>query len=155
MKLLHRTESACTFLIGKRERDLFLALLRRYPVLSGAHYRSRGGAKSEAARANQELLEEALAEQQRENRRSLEEMLAQPGRFQENELGYTFALSASELEWMLQILNDIRVGSWVQLGEPKNDLRGLPEINEQNIEVAWALEVAGNFEHSLLEAVDA
>jgi hypothetical protein len=155
VKLLHRSESACTFLIGKRERDVFLGLLRRYPVLSGAHYRSRGGAKSDAARANQELLEEALAEQQRENRRNLEEMLAQPARFQESEFGYTFTLSAAELEWMLQILNDIRVGSWVQLGEPNTNLPGFPQVNEQNIEVAWALEIAGNFEQSLLDAAGA
>src|SRR5262249_2542078 len=122
--------------------------------LSGAHYRSRGGAKSEAARANQELLEEALAEQQRENRRNLEEMLAQPGRFQESELGYTFTLATSELEWILQILNDIRVGSWVQLGEPDTNAAGLPEISEKNIEVAWALDIAGGFEQSLLEATE-
>lgn len=151
MKLLNRSESAFTFLIGKRERDLFLTLLRRYPVLKAAHYRSRGGAKSQSARENQELLEEALAEQQRENRRNLDEMLAQTGRFQEMELGFTFALSPSELEWLLQVLNDIRVGSWVQMGEP-NTNRELPKLNEENVQLAWSVEMAGLFEHSLLEA---
>jgi hypothetical protein len=155
VKLLHRSESAFTFRIGKREREVFLGLLRRYPVLKTAHFRSRGGAKSEAARSNQELLEEALAEQQRENRRNLEEMLAQPGRFQESELGYNFTLSGSELEWLLQVLNDIRVGSWVQLGEPDTNLAGVPDINEKNIEVAWAIEIAGRFEQTLLDAADA
>ena len=54
------------------------------------------------------LLEEALAEQQRENRRNLEEMLNQPNRFQESELGFTFALSPSELEWVLQRVRTLR-----------------------------------------------
>jgi hypothetical protein len=152
VKLLNRSETAFTFLIGKRERDLFLTLLRRYPILSTAHYRAKGGAKSESARANQELLEEALAEQQRENKRNLEEMLAQPNRFQESELGFTFTLSPYELEWVLQVLNDIRVGSWVQLGEPDINTRELPELSEQNMQSAWAIEMAGLFEHTLLEA---
>ena len=148
MKLLGRSDSGYAFLIGKRERELFLTLMRRYPVLSGAHYHSRGG----GTQANQELLDEALAEQQRENRRNLEQMLAQPARFQEGELGFTFTLSPAELEWVLQILNDIRIGSWVQLGEPDINVRQLPELSEKNMELAWAIEMAGLFEHSLLEA---
>jgi hypothetical protein len=153
VKLLNRTESGFTFLIGKRERELLLALLRQYPVLKTAHYRSRGGAKSQSARENQELLEEALAEQQRENRRNLDEMLAQAGRFQETELGFQFTVSASELEWLLQVLNDIRVGSWVQMGEPDTN-RELPKLTDENVQLAWAIEMAGLFEHTLLEAAN-
>jgi hypothetical protein len=150
VKLVDRTESGCTFLIGKRERELFIALLRRYPVISTSHFSARKLGESE--RKNQELLQEALAEQQRENRRNLEEMLGQAGRFTESELGFSFTLSAAELEWVLQILNDIRVGSWVQLGEPDISIRHLPEGSEQKMELAWAMEMAGLFEHSLLEA---
>ncbi len=157
MKLLKRSEATFTFLIGKRERELFLALLRRYPLLPVTHYRSRGegraeAQKTESALANQELLEEALGEQQRENRRNLEEMLNQAGRFEESDLGFIFTLSSSELEWVLQILNDIRIGSWVQLGEPDTNARDLPELSEGNMQLAWSIEMAGLFEHSLLEA---
>ena len=152
MKLLERTEDGYTFLIGKRERDLLAALLRKYPVLNSAHFHSRGntGAPDE----NQALLEEALAEQQRENRRNLDEMLNQAGRFQENDFGFTFRLSPSELEWVLQVLNDIRVGCWVQLGEPDANARQLSELNEENMQLAWAVEMSGLFEHSLLEAAN-
>lgn len=152
VKLLQRTESGYTFLIGKRERELLTSLLGRYPVLGSTHFRTRGPRPPTDKESNQALLEEALAEQQRENRRSLEEMLSQAGRFEENELGFTFILSPGELEWMLQILNDIRVGSWVRLGEPDINTRHLPELNEENVQLAWALEMAGLFEHSLLEA---
>lgn len=152
MKLLQRTETGYTFLIGKRERELLFALLGRYPVLGSTHFRTRGGKVEKEPDANQTLLEEALAEQQRENRRHLEEILNQPGRFHEDELGYKFSLSPSEVEWLLQVLNDIRVGSWVQLGEPDISVRHLPELNEQNVQLAWALEMAGLFEHSLIEA---
>jgi hypothetical protein len=53
---------------------------------------------------------------------------------------------------VLQVLNDIRVGSWVQLGEPNINTRELPELSEQNMQYAWAIEMAGLFQHTLLEA---
>lgn len=152
MKLLERNEAGYIFLIGKRERELLSSLLRRYPVLGTTHFRPRGSNAQTTADENQTLLEEALAEQQRENRRNLEEMLNQPGRFKENEFGFTFHLNGAELEWILQVLNDIRVGSWVQLGEPDTNARQLPELNEESMQLAWAIEMAGLFEHSLLEA---
>jgi hypothetical protein len=154
VKVVKRTESGCTFLIGKREREVLTALLQRYPVLRSGHFRSRGEQKKSAGgEENEALLEEALAEQQRENRRQLDEMLHQPGRFKENEFGFTFHLSPPEMEWVLQVLNDIRVGSWVELGEPDATIRQFTELNEQSMQLAWAVEMAGLFEHSLLEAV--
>lgn len=153
MKLLKHDGSHLVFLIGKRERELLATLLRRYPVIIGAHYRSRHPAKTEEAKKNQELLEEALAEQQKENRRLVEQMLAESGRFKEAELGFTFSVTPSEAEWMLQVLNDVRVGSWIQLGEPDTSKTVLPEATEQNVQLAWAMEVAGHFQHALLEAV--
>jgi hypothetical protein len=150
VKLIERTDSSFTFLIGKRERELLLALLKRYPVLSAGHFR-KGKAKG-TPDENQALLEEALAEQQRENLHNLEEMLNKSGRFKENDFGFAFTLAPPELEWVLQILNDIRVGSWVQLGEPDGNSRELPPLNEESMQLAWAIEMAGLFEHSLLEA---
>ena len=152
MKLIKREELHCTFLIGKREREMLFALLRRYPVVIGGHFGARHPAKTDEAKTNQQLLEEALAEQQKENRKQLELMLAQNGRFAENDLGFTFRLNDSELEWLLQVLNDIRVGSWVQLGEPNPDSTPQITLTEQNVQLAWAMEMAGLFQHSLLEA---
>ena len=154
MKLIKREETHYTFLIGKREREMLFTLLRRYPVVIGGHYRTRHPAKTDEAKKNQQLLEEALAEQQKENRKQLELMLTQTGRFAENDLGFTFRLNDSELEWLLQVLNDIRVGSWVQLGEPNQDATPQIALTEQNMQLAWAMEMAGLFQHSLLEATE-
>jgi len=152
--MLEKTDHSLIFLIGKRERELLTAILRRYPVMIAAHYGNRvHGANSEPLK-NQELLQEALAEQQKENRRQLEELLAQSGRFSEDELGFRFHLAPGELEWVLQILNDVRVGSWVQLGEPDGDSPLLDaNITEQSVQLAWTMEMAGLFEHELLKAL--
>ena len=81
-------------------------------------------------------------------------MLKEAGRFTEDELGFTFALKPGELEWLLQVLNDIRVGSWVRLGEPAENSISSLEPTEENVQLAWALEIAGLFEHTLLAAAD-
>jgi len=132
-----------------------VALLRRYPVMIAAHYRARHPARTPEAKKNQELLEDALAEQQNENRRNLEVLLKEPGRFTEHALGFVFKLSYPEVEWLFQVLNDIRVGSWIQLGEPDPDKAPPAQATEENVQLAWALEMAGLFEHVLLEAINA
>ena len=152
MKLLKRDDTYSSFLIGKREREMLFSLLKRYPVLSGAHYQRRHPPSGDDAKKNQELLQEALAEQQKENRKQLEQLLSESGRFVENDLGYTFRLSTSEIEWLLQVLNDIRVGSWVQLGEPDPKQPPVAPLTEQTMMLAWSMEIAGHFQHSILEA---
>lgn len=153
MKLIQREQGYCSFLIGKREREMLFSLLKRYPVISGTYFNNRHPAKSEEAKKNQELLQEALAEQQKENRKQLEQMLAESGRFVENDLGYTFRLSNAEVEWLLQVLNDIKVGSWVHLGEPDAKKPSSAPLTEHSMMIAWSMEIAGLFQHSLLEAV--
>lgn len=155
MKLIKRDESHYVFLIGKREREMLFSLLRRYPVTIAAHFRNRHPPKSDDAKKNQQLLEEALADQQKENRRQLDLMLNEKGRFKQNDLGFTFRLGESELEWLLQVLNDIRVGSWIQLGEPDPDAPAKLPLNEETMQLTWSMEIAGLFEHSLLEATQA
>lgn len=152
MKVIKREDTHCSFLIGKREREMLFSLLQRYPTISTVHFRTRNPSHSEESKQNQELLEEALADQQKENRRQLEQMLAEPGRFTANDLGYTFRLNSSEIEWLLQVLNDIRVGSWIQLGEPDPKSTASPPLTEQTMLLAWAMEIAGLFQSALLEA---
>lgn len=152
MKFIKRDDTHCSFLIGKREREMLFSLLKRYPVILGAHFSDRHPPKSPEAKKNRELLCDALAEQQKENRKHLEQMLSEPGRFLENDLGYTFRLSEAEIDWLLQILNDIRVGSWVQLGEPDPKSPPSTPLTEQSMILAWSMEIAGLFQHSLLES---
>jgi hypothetical protein len=152
VKLLKRDDTHLSFLIGKREREMFFSLLQRYPVLLAAHYSHRHPPKTEESKKNQDVIQEALAEQQKENRRQLEQLLAQPGRFVENDLGFTFRLTDSEIEWLLQVLNDIKVGSWVQLGEPGPHKPDSTPLTEQTMSLYWSMEIAGLFQHTLLEA---
>ena len=82
------------------------------------------------------------------------EWLAAPGRFAAHGKGYRVTLQRADLEWLLQVLNDVRVGSWLILGCPDPDEGPAPEVNEANAKYIFLLELSSHFQCVLLEAVD-
>ena len=138
------------FQLQTREQLLFSELLKLYPCLPAAGR----AASAPAPDSSQHLLEEALREQRNQNRRQIQAFLADSQRFDRSATGCKFLLSAAELEWLLQIFNDIRVGSWVALGSP-DDIVDMKLLNERNAPHFWAMETAGHFEMHMLQALNA
>ena len=100
------------------------------------------------------MLEEAITEQRQQNRKQLDELLNDAHWFQEDEEGYRFTLRAAQTEWLLQVLNDVRVGSWLILGSP-DELHDKPiKMTDRNSHYLWAMEMGGYFEYRLLEALE-
>jgi hypothetical protein len=127
-------------------------LLKLYPLVPASHHRisrSTAVAQDDA----QHLLEENLAEHKRDSRRQLEALLRDPRRLKETDAGFRLTLLAAQTEWLLQALNDIRVGSWLALGCPDQDDKPL-KLNDASAGHFWAMEVAGYFEMELLEAFE-
>jgi len=151
MKLKRTNKRGYVFELAKREKRLLLDTLKLYPLVPAAHHRLTKSSAGENHDEDQRLLEESLAEQRRENRRQLESMLAEPERFRETESGFQFTLSSAQVEWLLQVLNDVRVGSWLALGEP--DEHTEPEVTPKNVRYVLALEICGHFQSELLAAL--
>jgi len=133
---------------GRREKQLLIGLLKRYPCIPSTHRLQR----SSVADESQHLLDEALGEQRLQIKKQLEEFLAEPRRFEITESGSRLSLALPEMECLLQILNDIRVGSWIQLGSPDPQIQ-LKLLNETTAAHFWAMEMAGQFEMALLHAM--
>ena len=92
-------------------------------------------------------------ERRQENKRQLVAMLHEEQRFKETDAGYRLTLSAPQVEWLLQLLNDIRVGSWLILGEP-DEKKGKPvALTSENARHYAAMEFCGLFQMTLLDAV--
>lgn len=153
MKLLRATQGIQVFRLGKRETMLLRAVLRLYPLVPEAHRRLSKGASLNAEPSNQRLLDEALAEQRRENKAHLQAWLNDSKRFHETQSGCEVSLSLSDTEWLLQVFNDIRVGSWIALGAPEDSLERI-ELNESTAPHFWAMEMSGYFQMQLLEALE-
>ncbi len=150
MKLMRSSRDKLVFHLGKREKRLFLETLDLYPRIPPAHYSLSQGGQVPDQETSQRLLEEALAEQRSENKKQLQAFLADPQRFQETDTGAVLSLSWPDTEWLLQIFNDIRVGSWIALGSPE---RKISVLNEKTVRDYCAMELAGDFESHLLLAM--
>lgn len=155
MKFLNADGDNLVFQIGRRERNLLTALLKMYPLVPPAHHRIGGPADEPETESNQHLLDEALAEHRGENKRQLEAMLQEPDRFMETPTGFRLTLTIGQLEWLLQVLNDIRVGSWLLLGSPDEKRGKRLRLTMQNARYVWAMELSGHFQYVLLSARDA
>lgn len=148
MKFLRVEDEHFVFHLDKREKELFVILLRQYPVIPPAHHRlSKSTAPANSA--NQKLLDDALTEQRKENKILVDAFLADPQRFTETETFCRLKVTAAETEWLLQVLNDIRVGSWILAGSPEE----LPhsDFADWTAPEVWAMELAGFFQMSLLK----
>ena len=147
-----RTATRFVFHLGKRDKHFLLELLKLYPRMPSAHQPLSKSAPSAQKQSNQELLDEALTEQRAENKKQLEGLLADKERFKETESGCRLSLTPGDVEWLLQVLNDIRVGSWVRLGSPEPKLE-LATLNNLTAPDFWSMEIAGYFQVHLLEAL--
>ncbi|MBM3880483.1 MAG: hypothetical protein FJ387_12335 [Verrucomicrobia bacterium] len=151
MKLLRVDSDVFLFHLGKREKRLLLELLKHYPLTPTSHHRV---SRNRTDPATQRLLQEALSTHRETYRRRLDMLLAQTDRFQADASGYRTQFNREELEWLLQVLNDIRVGSWLALGSPDPDDGKPAQLTAHNTRYLLTMELAGHFECDLLAALD-
>jgi len=148
----YREQDKIVCQMGRREKDLFLELLSLYPRTPPAHRALSKNSVLPDAEGAQRMLDEALAEQRGQNRQLLQQLMLDLARFQVHPTGLTLVLSEADTEWLLQVLNDIRVGSWVILGSPE-DPHALDELTEETVPSVWAMEMSGYFQMHLLKAL--
>lgn len=153
MRLLRSDQNHLVFLLSRGEKDVLLDVLKLYPCVPPAHHRLRRTAHTPKDEENQRLLDEALAEQRARNKRQLQVLIGDAETFQATERHWRFKLRRSDFEWVVQVLNDVRVGSWLALGSPDELPRRFPEDPETAPHV-FAMELAGLFQMALLEAAE-
>jgi hypothetical protein len=149
VKLIARADDQLQFEMAPREKDLLMQLLRLYPRIPSSYQPLSKAAGLE--QSSQRLLDEALAETRSQNKKSLQALLAGPQRLRQQGGDWRLTLACAEVEWLLQVLNDIRVGSWIHLGSPETPLKIL---NAQTAPDVWAMEMAGSFQMRLLEMLE-
>jgi hypothetical protein len=143
--------SLLVFQITRQEKAVLLATLQLFPVLETSHHQLTKSSQT-AGPAEQRLLEEAMAQQRSEHKARLARFFRSEKQFFRTDRGQLLlALTAAQLEWLLQVLNDIRVGSWVQLGCPELGLPRRLQLARENPVPFTAMETSGYFQSALLE----
>jgi len=153
VKLTRATRNHLVFEIGRGEKALLFEMLRLYPLVSPTHHRLSRKSNIAQPRDHQRLLEESLAAQREENRKHVRALLDEPGRFKSTADGFHFKITRPEIEWLLQVLNDVRVGSWIALGSPDTQQEEQIVLDEKTAPHVRSMEVAGAFEMVFLDAL--
>ncbi len=154
MKRIGADEESVVFQLSARERETLIEILQAYPVVPPAHQQLSRELKDPHLGEYQHLLDEALAEQRAANKRHLQEWLGAPERFQKASSGCRFRLDRADSEWLLQVLNDIRVGHWLLLGSPDPSRLKLNNFRPKMLPIWLAMEMSGYFQMTVLEALE-
>jgi hypothetical protein len=151
MKKVRTTKDYQVFHLLPQEKQLLLEILKLYPVIPESHASLSKTGDLEAWAEQEALLREALAEQRQHHQQQLQSLLNDPQWFTRCANGYRFTLNQAQLEWLLQILNDIRIGSWLKLGAPEDYDRRKIAITEQNARYVMAMDLCGIFQSALMD----
>jgi hypothetical protein len=150
VKLLGADKGGFTFHISERERRALFKLLELYPLVPASYQKlSRHGGKPE----DQQLLEDSLNSQRNLHKAQVLAMLQANSRFKPEPGGFQFHLKTNEAEWLLQVLNDIRVGSWLLLGSPDSMVKIFGALNDKTLPHFWSMEASGDFQMTLVHAL--
>ena len=153
MRFVRSQNEKFIFSLSQVEHRIFVEILRLYPLVPASHQTLSKTLKGRQASEAQHLLDEALAEQRTKHKADLDKWLRAKGRFYRTKTGCNLHLRHDNVEWLLQVLNDIRIGSWLLLGSP--DDRVEPDDIEPEFHRIWAaMEVSGMFQMALLHAME-
>ncbi len=153
MKLLRSDADELVFQLSAGEKAVLLDVMQLYPRVPPAHHRLSREAHTTADEENQRLLDDALAEQRAQNKRHLQALLQDAATFRRVNKHWHFRLCRADFEWIMQVLNDVRVGSWLALGSPEDLPRGFPD-DPKTAPHIFAMELAGLFQMALLESIE-
>ena len=157
MRLFRASQDSLVLQLGRDEKPVFVELLGRYPVVPEAYQKlSRSRPSGGDADEHQQLLDDALREQRAELRTKIHEWLEASDRFRRLKNGFHFTLLRADTNWFLQVLNDVRVGSWLQLGAPEvmPGPDDVPKYNPAQLRAWLGMELSGKFQMELLFALE-
>ena len=154
MKLIGRHDEQFVFEMIEQEKFLLLTLLSLYPQVPLAHHRLSQNPKDlPDADANQHLLEEALKVQKEESRKWLAATFKEPERFKPGKDGFFLTITRPEMEMLLQMFNDVRIGSWLALGSPDPEAKKELKPDRRTASFQQRMELAGLFEMFFLKVI--
>ena len=153
MRLARRQKDDFVFILTAQEKGLMLTLLKFFPQVPVAHHRLNQIATSPAVAESQRLLEDSLAAHKAEDKEWVATTFQGPRRFQPVAGGFHLKVKRAEMERLLQIFNDVRVGSWLALNAP--DLEHKKNLSPTRLTAPFIqrMELAGIFEMILLKAL--
>ncbi len=154
MRLVRARRGEYLFQMTGREKGLFLEVLRHFPLIPPTHHKLSRGSPAQEQAENERLLLQAMAAAKQEQKSRVGRLVSSRDRFVAQGSNWRITFTREEMEWLLQVLNDVRVGSWLRLGCPDPDQGREPRVTAANAPFLFVLELSGHFQVLLLEALE-
>ena len=150
MKLVRQNQRCRHYQLRPVDAQLFTAVLGHFPCLQRGHLRASLTGDGPAIEEAEALLAAATEERTRKHRSELDEWLQAADRFKTVGQHLELRVELRRIEWLLQILNDVRLGMWVKLGSPKDlEVAARDAAPEQMLPLVL-MDAAGMFQMVLL-----
>ena len=153
MKLLNKTDDKFVFELDFKEKELLVEVLKLYPVLDPAYQKLSDSLDEEEISLSRKILKEDLLEHQEKNRQMVDEIFGEGSPFKRDALHCNLELGAEQLECLLQVLNDIRVGTWRNLDSPGYDELEKLRLEKSDVVPLVVMDVCEYFEYHFLDAI--
>ncbi len=155
MKARRLDDGGLSVLLDQREWRIFSALLAQYASgLDRPLPTSHSSEDPVIEESNTWLREMQATHRQNLVRRAATWLEAGSTPSQEDASQKMLRLSGHDVEWMLQVFNDLRVSHWMLLGCPNEaDLKG-EKWTEAQLPSVWSMGLCGMFQSVLLQALN-
>lgn len=155
MKLLNKTGEKFVFELMSEEKELLSKIFGLYPMLDRDKIELSKTIKDEQICQSKKILSDAFKEFQDSNKRFISELFEKSNNFKPSEdyEYYTLELDGEQIERLLQILNDIRVGMWQKLGCPDLENRKDFIRSAEDVFAVYIMDICEYFEYYLLKAL--
>jgi hypothetical protein len=155
MKLLARGDNEFELEFELVEKGILFHLLGLYPAVPADYRRlSKGGKKAPTLAENQQLLDEAMQAQRESLQQEIAALIKNTGRFIDAGEATRAWFQRGELESLLQVLNDVRIGNWIALGSPKWDPGQRPQLQKESFHLVMFMELASDFQMFILSILN-
>jgi hypothetical protein len=154
MKFLGHDGGRFSLEFAVEEKALLLQLLSLYPLVPESYHKLTKDKKLPQREENQLLLDDALKAQREQNRKEIQAFLSAPGRFTGADGTSRVSFTRAELEWLLQVINDVRAGCWIALGSPGYEGKKKGRPSRESLRHMMCMELAGAFEMFFLGIVN-
>ena len=155
MKITRQQEGPFHLSLNQDEWATLMDLLTQYPRTPSHHHRLQPDGKGDPAlKESEQWLKESIANHQTERTRQLKEWVQhlEPEMSEDGE-AFQLTFDADRAEWLVEILNDIRVGCWLALDCPSpEDLTG-KRWKSEDVPNLWSMEISGIYQSVLLKAL--
>jgi len=152
MKLFQSHDDVFVLGFDPAEKQALLDTLKGFPSVPPSHHRLSKSSLL-ATTENQELLDESLAAQRAQNIKQISVLLTKPGRLKRVANQWQFTVTRPEIELLLQVINDVRVGSWIALGSPDLEQENGMVFDEKTLPLILRMELSGYLEEFFIGVV--